>query len=301
MQPTAVLKGFAALSAVLCLRTLTWLNGPESGNCPAWHAQWTNSTDNVCVVVRTWHAQFAFLPAFLAAFAGSVPAKVLFLPTDPRSDVGVLERIVKRAAGESFGCHDAADVIRVAPGIVEGIRRSLGIPHSEPDFAYGYTDSALDYLFGEDNSKNLKGCNWLLVTNGDDLYSTAFLDQLQPLFQANELIAWDFVSHYYDRDKVESDPRVKGSGKFFARRTEMKRKEIDLGAMLVNVPFFLRQKREGKPLRFLSNAVERTLREENATRTNRVKFHLSDGMMAEELVERTDKWSLMRRVLLIHQ
>lgn len=307
MHSSAVLRGFAVLSGVLCLQSLRWLGTglsttprAESESCAAWTEKWTNDTNHVCVLVRTWHPQFPFLPAFLAAFTGPVPARVMFLSTDQRSDVHQLEAIVEKASEELFGCPSAAQVLPVGARDVQKVRRRHGIPDSEADYAYGYTDAALGYLFGEDNSKNSEGCGWLLVTNGDNLYATGFLEQVVPLLAENELIAWDFVSHYYDPDKlVDGNPQIKGSGKYFVRQSVFRRTEIDLGAMLVNVHFFRRQKRNGKPLRFLSNTIARApALDANGTLT---KFHLSDGLMAEELANRTEKWSLFRRVLLIHQ
>ena len=101
-------------------------------------------------------------------------------------------------------------------------------------YAYDATDDALDAI-----SKADTGCEYMLVTNGDNLYSAYLLDAIAPLMaQHVPLIAWDFVSHHLRNNTANTYISVAIREKF-----------IDLGSYATRFDFYQKYR-----LRFVENA-----------------------------------------------
>lgn len=296
--------------------------GPVNHACSTW--TWTTGhshSNNVCMLVRTFAGQLAFLPTFLANLAhGSVPLKILLLPTDATTPRLELQRIVNSTLNY-LGCPNLAKVLDipqsaalslrqkyVAPAAATGGCRSDN-PTVEPcsDAGYAYTDAALDVLFGSDNSRNGENCDYLILTNGDNLYSTSFLSHLLPWMYNGEhgpadVITWDFTTRYSnDQWTQPTDPDVTGVGPNFVIYSELKTDKIDLGAAMFRTAYLRSltlsrpsssggRGNSGPPLRFLSNVAQHYLNSTPATAPPPhflYDFYRADGNFVEEFAHRT--------------
>lgn len=271
------------------------------------------NSNKICVLVRTYHSQYRLIPGFLATMAhGSIPMKMLYLITDNVSPVQELDAVVDRIAGDVLQCPLFATVLK---GVTEKqAKRYKELYLSDPDlvkncllgcndFAYGYTDSALDLIFGKNNEKNIYDCDWLMITNGDNVYATGFTDRLIPYLYGGtdgpaDMLGWDFVSRYDNGDWTKEFLRnatftdeVVAIGPSRPLLAEFRETHIDLGAMVLRVEFFLRQRdARGQPLRFISNAVDQFKNGVlNWTVDKMLDLRMTDGLMARELAARTVK------------
>ncbi|KAI9033092.1 hypothetical protein DFJ74DRAFT_753794 [Hyaloraphidium curvatum] len=327
--------------------------GPSAANCPlpalgsAWTAaapacrSWSypSSTNTVCAVVRSFHRHLSFLPTFMSALShGSVPFKLFFVVTDPATDRAEFGDAVGAYAGGVLGCPDFAQVLTISEEealAVVGRELDPLLPRLKClngtcwDRAYAFTDAALDALLGAANDRNPHGCRWLLVTNGDNLYATAFADQLRNWMDgggpgAADLIGFDFVSRYWNPNWTEWLPDVVGIGPSHPKMARFEITGIDLGAALVSVPYLLRQGlgRSGPPgvgnppLRMLSNHAARILAGTGDLEPE-LKATRADGHWMEELAGRLGEEQkaarksgvrggrkrkvIVRRILMFHQ
>ncbi|KAI9025646.1 hypothetical protein DFJ74DRAFT_718280 [Hyaloraphidium curvatum] len=294
--------------------------------CRAW--SYPTSTNTVCAVVRSYDGHLAFMPTFLSALShGTVPFKLFFVVTDPATDRALFADAVRGYAGDVLGCPGFADVLPVSDEEAAAVAaREVGpllarlrcVNGTCYDRPYAFTDAALDRLFGQANDRNPHGCHWLLVTNGDNLYSTAFADQLFRWMNGGEegaadLIGFDFVSRYWNTSWAEEAPGVVGIGPSHPRLARFRIMGIDLGAALVSVPYLLKQGLErgvpvgegNPPLRIMSNHARRFLAGPTALEP-KLKATLSDGHWMEELagrigeeeaVAREEKGGVKRKVI----
>ena len=111
-----------------------------------------------------------------------------------------------------------------------------GSAYNKTLYAYDATDEALDAIVAAGAQ-----CDYLLVTNGDNLYSAYLLDAIMPLMDKRApLIAWDFVSHHLRDNTANTHISVAIREKF-----------IDLGSFAARFEFYKRYN-----LRFVANARE---------------------------------------------
>ncbi|KAI9033225.1 hypothetical protein DFJ74DRAFT_651292 [Hyaloraphidium curvatum] len=304
--------------------------------------------NHVCILARAYHAQVPFLQTFLPALShGSIPIKVFFVITDSRTDVPAFKVAVQSVADGVLGCPNLATVLPVteADAAAKRAQRKLAwgkgkdnatCEESCLDYGYGATDAAMDALFGELNDRNPHGCGWLAVTNADNLYRTAFLEQLLPWLDGGirgpaDLVGFDFVSRYDHPHWARQlslhwsqGQDVAGVGPSHVIFSAFAPSGIDLGAALVRVPFLLRQgQKPGRlpsannpPLRYLSNFQRRW--DERFGREDLRKLNMADGHFLHELAQRSRKGfggvdpaaaanpkrrkvALVRRTLMFHQ
>lgn len=340
LPPRQALATFAILVAVLLLFRNIWTSTSAKGRDfpilrPTGCAEWDDiakQTNQICVLGRTFQGQYPVIPTFLASLShGSVPLKLLLLITDHLSPREELEHTV-RDLSALLGCPEFATVL---PGVTQkdaDAQRARHLtqallercPDGCMDWGYAFTDAALDNLFGPNNSANRYGCRWLLVTNTDNLYATGFTSSLAPYMYGGgpegpaDLLGWDFSSRYNSGDWTQALLRnsarpddVVGIGPHYPMLSAFYERAIDLGAMLVRVEFFLGQRdAEGKPLRFLPNAIHHHHRGVfNTTKRGQLALKLSDGLMARELASRTTVGGpgqrrgrvILRQMLMLHQ
>ena len=134
-----------------------------------------SSPTGVCLVVRAYAANFVNVPTLLHLLQhNSHPPNVYFVSTDPASSVAELQRVVElgnRETGLSFG-----HVLNITRE-----QATLDFPEmarGEREYGYAYTDVAVDLL--TKHQRYSGQCQWLLLTNADNLYAGNFLDRLQP-------------------------------------------------------------------------------------------------------------------------
>ena len=94
---------------------------------------------------------------------------------------------------------------------------------------YGYdtTDMLLSYIV---DNNDIHTCDWLMLTNGDNMYNSIWLDTITPIILHNNtnIIAWDFVSHHRRDNNTEQVIHV-----------NMIRKYIDLGCMITRMSLYI--------------------------------------------------------------
>lgn len=81
-------------------------------------------------------------------------------------------------------------------------------------------------------------CDWLMLTNGDNMYNSAWFDAIAPYISkpAYDLVGWDFISHHIREG--ESNQLI---------RIELKRKYVDLGSVIIRSNLYLKAKSEFLP------------------------------------------------------
>ncbi|KAI5478746.1 cytochrome P450 [Pseudohyphozyma bogoriensis] len=183
------------------------------------------SADNVkaplCVVARTYGSQLHYLPIFLLSLwnAGLADVRVFLLNTDTsmatadlRAGSDLVNMLVGREDYATFWDWDA---------------------NTEGDYGYALSDRALEHFYAHPEL----GCEYLLFTNGDNLYPQNFGRLLKPGFDGKmDLLGFDFITHHqrvpskssYDGHKLT----VVEPGTALPLRHEFKISSIDLGAAI---------------------------------------------------------------------
>ena len=105
---------------------------------------------------------------------------------------------------------------------------------------YGYdtTDMLISYII---DNNDIHTCDWLMLTNGDNMYNSIWLDTITPIILHNNtnIIAWDFVSHHR-----------RGNGTEQVIHVNMIRKYIDLGSMITRMSLYMNNN-----IKFLSESL----------------------------------------------
>ncbi|CAF4502870.1 unnamed protein product, partial [Rotaria socialis] len=82
---------------------------------------------------------------------------------------------------------------------------------SKDDFGYKLTDLALMYLYDQ-YARLPSKCDYILITNGDNLYSSFLGSKLKThLLARKDIVAWDFISHYERVNLLQADSLEKGT------------------------------------------------------------------------------------------
>ncbi|KAI9030257.1 hypothetical protein DFJ74DRAFT_656016 [Hyaloraphidium curvatum] len=318
---------------------------PRPG-CASWPEHDPNT---ICVVARTYVGHAPFLSTFVSALAhGRVPVRVLAVDTEPgRLDnatgrpwdlAGLL-----RTINANLGCPRLATQLKLRPEDLERHRIEAVAPGVKEHFEewcqdgghqsssharshahcvdrltgrdYTLTDAALDAVLGPNNTDDPFACGYVLVTNGDNLYATAFGEHLLPWMEGGaegpaDLIAWDFVSRY-DALKMPPEKDVVGVGPNHAVASYFYQGAIDLAAGMFRAAWFREQRLpDGSPVRTVRNAVfgggcDR------ACLTGTLGLLTADGLLFHQLAKRLPSTHpgtqgrrrkvLVRRILVFHQ
>lgn len=136
--------------------------------------------------------------------------------------------------------------------------------------SYGFeeTDWAIDRLVDEGEQWH---CDFLLTTNGDNVYSSYLLHYVERYTPTHSLIAWHFTSHH-----EKPSPHV-------TLRTELRLYKIDLGAFIASLAVI----REHQ-LRFLKFAPD-----------GRIDW--CDGRFVEEFIKVSMNHVVIPKLLFLHQ
>lgn len=153
------------------------------------------------------------------------------------------------------------------------------------DFGYAYTDAAINYLISHNLEYN---CKYLLVTNGDNLYRSKFIDDyLQPeMDQETQMIGFNFISHHdrWDHTVTETE---KADGRNREVSVQFQPGAIDLGAC-----FFKMDLLESDPI---------NLRFVNQAKSKGNDYFNCDGYLINEYHKRAASAMIIRDVLFFHQ
>lgn len=90
--------------------------------------------------------------------------------------------------------------------------------YKNPFYGYDETDNLVDFM------ANLPQCEWMMMTNGDNAYNSAWFNAVAPLANDKtiDLIGWDFITHHKRNGHGQQHIRV-----------SMKRGFVDLASVLV--------------------------------------------------------------------
>lgn len=160
------------------------------------------------------------------------------------------------------------------------VRSDLLSRYSGPkqDYGYALTDAALDQVFED----RLQAPTYLIITNGDNLYTSNLFEKLEPhLSNGTELIGFDFVSHYSWPNLLESGRDVFDDGTMKRIPQQLQYLAFDLGSGVFHKNLFVRDR-----LRFMQP--------EGYTFETDARFVETARRMAQSQ-------AILRQVLLVHQ
>ncbi|KAI5475257.1 hypothetical protein MNV49_001704 [Pseudohyphozyma bogoriensis] len=185
----------------------------------------------LCVIARTYAAQLSYLPITLLSLvnAGFPNLQIFLVNTD--------------VALETYKMQEAAELVNWLTGR-PGLAEFMDWPvETEGDYGYALSDRALLHLY--DNPQY--GCEYVMLSNGDNLYAATLGERLQPAFEKNaELIGWDFISHYqwFDYQRMYDGKKgyVDTSGTMIHKPVSFQRGGIDLGAAMFKMDMLKRNK-----------------------------------------------------------
>lgn len=236
-----------------------------------------NASISLCVLVRVYYRQISYLPVFALALSqsGFPNIRLYIINTGKNTDsqllldtINLINSIVRRA--------DYAVLLDVGTPV-------------DNDFGYTLTDRALVYLY-EQYEKSPSICKYIVLTNGDNLYSQYLGKHALPHMHAKkDIIAWDFVSRFYRDDpnrksrvKTVISPEIVDNGTDKCVPVELRVGEVDLGAVAYRLEFLKKHK---------------------------IQIHydkgnydgLSDGYLVEKVARLTNASVILRQTLFIHQ
>lgn len=116
----------------------------------------------------------------------------------------------RRSYQNPFYGYDSTDLL--LPKMIEEYRTS--IDKDDKNYENSHSNTSANSAATNTN------CEWILLTNGDNMYNSALLDTIAPhlLNKEVEIIAWDFITHHLRKDIPNTPTTV-----------AWKRKYIDLG------------------------------------------------------------------------
>lgn len=90
--------------------------------------------------------------------------------------------------------------------------------YKNPFYGYDETDNLVDFM------ANLPQCEWMMMTNGDNAYNSAWFNAIAPLAndKSVDLIGWDFITHHKRNGHGQQHIKI-----------AMKRGYVDLASVLV--------------------------------------------------------------------
>ena len=185
---------------------------------------------SLCVGIRTMPAHGTHLDVLLRSFAGQ------HLRQRARGGPGFSARyfVVDTEGDASFAenMHGMVDDINAMLGEANAmnvVSFEKAAQKSTANQFYGYddTDELVSYML------SLQECRqgWLLLTNGDNLYNSAWMSTIAPLVRDKtlNLVAWDFITHH--SRSVLQDPKQLSTEQQV--RVAFRRGFVDLGSMMV--------------------------------------------------------------------
>eukprot|EP01111_Echinosteliopsis_oligospora_P018595 TRINITY_DN8630_c0_g1_i1.p1 TRINITY_DN8630_c0_g1~~TRINITY_DN8630_c0_g1_i1.p1 ORF type:complete len:295 (-),score=34.36 TRINITY_DN8630_c0_g1_i1:58-942(-) len=191
-----------------------------------------SSQPHVCFVVRTYYKHEISILALVASVLGSgvQNASFHFLDTQINPTFDVLPDIVE-LINELYG----RDVAQASPFTYEAA--TIRFPTIKNFTDYGYIQTDL-YIHENILRNTSTKCDYIVVTNGDNLYSTQLLNILRPVMMNKiQLIGFEFISHY---GWSYVDPNidyywVPREGLDVHILTEFQANKVDLGAVAFQV------------------------------------------------------------------
>ncbi|CAF5050351.1 unnamed protein product [Rotaria magnacalcarata] len=184
----------------------------------------------LCVIVRIYGPQVSYLPVLALGFlhAGFDNVRIYVINTHRSTDSQLL-----------FQTIDLINKIVLRTNYITFL--GLGEPLDD-DYGYTLTDRALDYLYDQ-YKRSPSICHYLIVTNGDNLYSRYLGNKTLPHMRAKkDIIVWDFVSRYHrpyliqtQEERLQKPYRIFDDGTAKCVAVSLQRGGVDLGAATYHV------------------------------------------------------------------
>jgi hypothetical protein len=209
-------------------------------------------TNSLCIGVRFIEEQYLQLELLLKSFIAQYlkfksqhfSFKVFIVNTENISEES--EKKIKKMV------HSLN--VEVLLPIVFFMKENYKRKNQNPFYGYDSTDILLSYILNlYQNSisnhlmqKSTSQCDWILFTNGDNMYNAAWLKTIAQYINKPEysIIAWDFISHHL-RDG-ESEQLIK---------VEFKRKFIDLGSIIIRAKVYIKSETVFLPDAFYTTEI----------------------------------------------
>ncbi|CAF4633682.1 unnamed protein product [Rotaria socialis] len=191
----------------------------------------------LCVIIRVHRGHITYLPVLVLALAhaGFDNIRLYVVNIDRNIDIQLLFRTID-------------SLNRLASRAAYVSLLSLGLP-GENDFGFIITDRALTFLYNQHEQSPFL-CQYVILTNGDNLYSQHLGKNLLPhMIAQKDIIAWDFVSRYYRADYInknknreETSPQVVDTGTAKCLPVALQLGSADLGAVAYRLAFLKQHK-----------------------------------------------------------
>jgi hypothetical protein len=196
----------------------------------------------VCVGIRTFEEHRSAIEVLIrnllaqhnaSRFKSNISLKLFLVDTEMKSTSYqmYLRNLVKTFNNEFvFSEIDGPKVVLVTDNM-QSSTTATDQTLSNPFYGYDATDMLLHFMTQSEYAAANSQCTWILFTNGDNVYNSAWLDTLTPMLlnPKTELnaIAWDFVTHH-----------TRSGAKQQLVKVLMKRKFVDLGSVLIKADLF---------------------------------------------------------------
>ena len=240
--------------------------------------QFTSSSPSLCVITRIHGPQIPYFPLFALALhlSGLDRLRIYVVNTDSRTNLVHLRQTI--------------DFINNLVQVEHFVALlDLGPLPEINQFGYGVTDQALRYLYDQ-QANNTSNCDYVMVTNADNLYTKNFAVKVLPHMKDNyDIIGWSFVSHHQKSHFQEKFNETNNVGpKFIDDGTEkctpttLHIGVLDLGAAMYRFGFLFKHR-----LYF---------------RSDDDAYHGgSDGFFIEQAIQHTKHSVVLRQTIFIHQ
>ena len=204
----------------------------------------------LCVIARTYTRQHrgftALLASLLAAHEGCskfVKISVDVFPTDATAELGeqtrtqvaaLIEQPAFRSLGVSLRTHQQLNISE----LTNLWTTACGHRPLQYDFGYLQSDAVLRKVLARKGAEGEDVCNYILVTNGDNLYADALLDFTCPhMRSATGIIGYYFSSHNAGvgtwGKQALSQGRIERTGSNVLFKTRLRKGWCDLGAVMI--------------------------------------------------------------------
>jgi hypothetical protein len=201
----------------------------------------------ICVGVRTYDSHNSWLEILLRSLVAQHSKSPLSRELDLQIFIADTERVAPFIPGNPPPVSSLYTFSHVIEEIVNRVNKDLDPDRSpqvhvvwdlnspsrtykNPFYGYDLTDNIVDLM------TTLPQCEWMMMTNGDNAYNSAWFDAIAPITKDKnvDLIGWDFITHH-KRDKDGINRRV--PGEIFAGqqpiRINLNRGFCDLASILV--------------------------------------------------------------------
>ena len=194
----------------------------------------------LCICIRTYSKQAhdleILIRGLLSQYKGStyrlnVALSIYVMDTDDQSiDFQVSNKLLVDKMNAKFANSGSRVYLLID---------NLATEHSMQQnvfYGYDYTDLMLSTVLSK------QSCDFLMFTNGDNLYNNVWFDTVAPVLLSNQtlnIVAWDFISHH-NRNGTRQQPI----------QVAIERQRVDLGSMIIRAKLFSEHQ-----IRFLPKSI----------------------------------------------